>query len=161
VTVQPRTVAILVSNPALSSILGMVLAATPSLRVRPFESLLALSTYMRLAPVDLIVADLDGDGTGADLVAQALRSDKRVDSPHFQIIALAGAVTGETRTAARRAGIDEVMVKPMSPRYLLERVLARLHRSPVRSIRQGLPRHHGMNNVVPLFGPSRDPDPVH
>ena len=68
-TVQPRTVAILVSNPALSSILGMVLAATPSLRVRPFESLLALSTYMRLAPVDLIVADLDGDGmvNGVDL----------------------------------------------------------------------------------------------
>lgn len=153
-SVPLRTVAILVANPALSSILGMVLASTPSLRVRSFESLLALSTYMRLAPVDLIIADLDGNGTGADLVAQALRSDQRVESAEFQIIALASAVTGDTRAKAGRAGIDEVVVKPMSPRYLLERVLARLRRSPVRPMVHRSARPPTPDNVVPLFGPT-------
>jgi two-component system phosphate regulon response regulator PhoB len=157
VPVPPRTVAVLVANPALSSILGMVLAANPSLRVRPFDSLLALATYMRLAPVDMIVADLDGDGTRADLVAQALRSDKRLDNPDFQIIALANAVDGDSRAAARRAGIDEVMVKPMSPRYLLERVLARLRRSPLRPLPRHPVRPPAMDNVVPLFGPRSGP----
>ncbi|HEV7276098.1 MAG TPA: hypothetical protein VGN80_07420 [Devosiaceae bacterium] len=153
-SVPPRTVAILVANPALSSILGMVLASTPSLRVRSFESLLALSTYMRLAPVDVIVADLDGNGTSADLVAQALRSDRRVESPDFQIIALASAINGQTRDDARRAGIDEVVVKPMSPRYLLERVLARLRRSPARPMVHRSARPPAPDNVVPLFGPT-------
>lgn len=155
-SVSPRTVAILVANPALSSILGMVLASAPSLRVRPFDSLLALSTYMRLAPVDLIVADLDGNGTGADLVAQALRSDKRVESAEFQIIALASGVNGDTRAKARRAGIDEVVIKPMSPRYLLERVLARLRRSPVRQMVHRRPEPSAPDNVVPLFRPRTD-----
>lgn len=155
--VPPRTVAVLVANPALSSILGMVLATNPSLRVRPFESLLALAAYMRLAPVDIIVADLDGDGTRAELVAQALRSDKRLDSPDFQIIALASTVDGDSRAAARRAGIEEIMMKPMSPRHLLERVLARLRRSPLRPPPRRRMTPAAMDNVVPLFGPRTGP----
>ena len=48
-------VAILVSNPALSALLAATLAGSPSLRIRPFESEVALVTYMRLAPVDMLV----------------------------------------------------------------------------------------------------------
>jgi two-component system phosphate regulon response regulator PhoB len=157
VPVSPRTVAVLVANPALSSILEMVLAANPSLRVRAFDSLLALSTYMQLAPVDMIVAELDGDGTRADLVAQALRSDRRLDNPHFQIIALARTVDKDRWEAARRAGIEEVLVKPMSPRYLLERVLARLRMSPLRPLARHRVRPPAADNVVPLFGPRDHP----
>jgi DNA-binding response OmpR family regulator len=154
---QPRTVAVLIANPALSSIICMVLAGSPSLRIRPFESLLSLTTYMRLAPVDVVVAELDGEGTRADLAAQALRSDARLESPRFQIIALANTLDQTASAAARRAGIDEVMMKPMSPRYLLERVLARLRRAPLR-------RHPILHrqapvadNVVPLFRPRDEP----
>ena len=41
------------------SVLTMVLAGDPALRVRQFEGQLALTAYMRLAPVDLVVADFE------------------------------------------------------------------------------------------------------
>lgn len=153
-----KVVAILVSNPALSSILSAVLASVPSLRVRPFESQLALTTYMRLAPVDLIVSDFDGD-VRADLLARDLRADTRLERRDFQFIALASAITGDVRDASLRAGIDEIILKPMSPKYLLERVLSRLAR---RAAAQQLRKPSAVQwpaNVIPLFG--RTPQPQH
>jgi DNA-binding response OmpR family regulator len=156
---QRKVVAVLVANPALRSILSMVLAAVPALRVRPFESQLALTTYMRLAPVDLVVADLDGDSAPADRVAFDLRADPTLESPHFQMIALAGRLTGETRQRAAGAGIDEIIVKPMSPKYLLERVLARLQRRSGPPPRRPAPALPLGGNVIPLFGPR--PETLH
>jgi DNA-binding response OmpR family regulator len=154
---QARVVAVLVSNPALSSILSMVLASVPTLRVRSFETEAALTTYMRLAPVDLVVADFDSRSAPADRVAQALRSDNSIDRHDFQVIALASEVTAETKTASITAGIDEIIIKPMSPKYLLERVLSRLQRrprpaarAPVRARRPDVARSGA--NVIPLFG---------
>ncbi|MBI4922286.1 MAG: hypothetical protein HY834_11085 [Devosia nanyangense] len=125
-----RTVAILVANPALSSILSMTLAGAPSLRVRPFETQLALTTYLRLAPADLVVADFDSVPSRADLLAADIRADRSIPSRDLQIIALASALTPETKRASIHAGIDEIIMKPMSPRYLVERVLARLAQRP-------------------------------
>jgi two-component system phosphate regulon response regulator PhoB len=153
-----KVVAILVSNPALSSILSAVLASAPSLRVRPFESQLALTTYMRLAPVDLIVADFDGEAP-ADQLARDLRGDTRLERRDFQFLALASKVTGEVRRASLGAGIDEIILKPMSPRYLLERVLSRIARVAARQqLRKPVPAKWPAN-VIPLFG--RGPQPQH
>ncbi|QMV02949.1 response regulator [Devosia sp. D6-9] len=165
-----KVVAVLAANPALSSILTMVLAGCPSLRVRLFESRAALTTYMRLAPVDVVVADFDCDDAPADQLAAALRQDEHLHRRDFSIIALTRTVTDTTRNAAVSAGIDEVIVKPMSPRYLLERVLARTRRQdhPVRSAAyHGPERRHRLtlppagvyarksDNVIPLFGRPR------
>lgn len=157
---QAKVVAILVSNPALSSILTMVLASVPSLRVRPFESQLALSTYMRLAPVDLIVSDFDSERAPADKVARELHGDLSLERRDFQVIALASRVTSETKYASIRAGIDEIIVKPMSPKYLLERVLSRLQRVQTPLVRRPRTRAYQLpadyaavaSNVIPLFG---------
>jgi two-component system phosphate regulon response regulator PhoB len=142
---QPlKTIAVLIANPALSSILTMTLAAVPSLRVRAFESETALRAYLDLAPIDLVVTDLGGD------IARRIRNDARAG---LQVIALQGAV-GEVK---RADGIDEVIMKPMSPRYLVERVLARLARrpGPVETLRRrGLHKRDWSkfgDNVVPLF----------
>jgi two-component system phosphate regulon response regulator PhoB len=151
-----KVVAVLVANPALSSILSMVLASVPSLRVRPFETKLALTTYMRLAPVDLVVSDFDSESAPADRLAAELRGDGSLERHDFQVIALASKVTAETKQASIRAGIDEIIVKPMSPKYLLERVLARLQRQPPRPPRAPIARRRpdfAGTNVVPLFGP--------
>jgi len=152
-----KVVAVLVSNPALSSILSMVLASVPTLRVRPFESEVALTTYMRLAPVDLVVSDFDSQSAPADRVAQALHADSSLERHNFQVIALASEVTAEMKKASISAGIDEIIVKPMSPKYLLERVLSRLQRRssqqprpPGRPVRRDLSGAGG--NVIPLFG---------
>ena len=151
-----NVIAVLVSNPALGAILGSVLAASPSLRVRTFESILGLSTYLRLAPVDVVVCDFDGSEP-ADAVARQLRDEMRPERRTFQTIALASLVTPELKRLSIRAGIDEIIVKPMSPKYLLERVLSRLGRipsrvaptvpAPTRPMQPGLG-----DNVIPLFG---------
>lgn len=164
-----HTVAVLVANPALSSILSMTLAGVPSLRVRPFGSLLEMSTYMRLAPIDLIVADFDSVASPADRVADNLRHDAKLPRSDFQVIALASALSTDAKAASIHAGIDEIIMKPMSPKYLVERVLARLTRrqaanrgypGPERRIartRSATATPTFSDNVVPLFG--RTPEP--
>jgi DNA-binding response OmpR family regulator len=125
--VEPiRTVAVLVANPALSSILSMTLAGASSLRVRPFDTQIALMTYLRLAPADLVVADFDSVPARADKLAEDLRHDRAIAARQLQIIALASTLTPESKRASIHAGIDEIIMKPMSPKYLVERVLARL-----------------------------------
>ena len=147
-----KTIAILVANPALSSILSMVLASVPSFRVRPFESELALTIYMRLAPVDLVVTDFDAEDARADLVTRDLRADPGIERPDFQVIALASSVTPETKELCIAAGIDEVIVKPMSPKYLLERAQSRLAgRTAGRAVHQSL-RRVVPKPVLPDFG---------
>ncbi len=152
-----KVIAIFVSNPALGSILAAVLAANPALRVRSFESQLALTTYMRLAPVDLIVADCDGE-VPAHHLAIDLRADLRIERRDFQLLALASAITPELKTVSVRSGIDEIILKPMSPKYLLERVLSRLARAAVRqTLRKPTAPRQWPANVIPLFGQSPQP----
>ena len=159
-----RTIAVLVANPALSSVLGMVLASVPNYRVRPFESELALVTYMRLAPVDVVVTDFDSTNARADRVTRDLRADDAIVSQDYQVIALASRVSTEIKDLCIAAGIDEVIVKPMSPKYLLERITARLaRRAPLKAVsparraavlRPDFARH---GNVIQLFGPRPQP----
>ena len=130
-----KTVAVLVANPALSSILSMTLAGASSLRVRPFDTQLALMTYLHLAPADLVVADFDSVPSRADRLAEDLKHDRAITSPGLQIIALASALTPETKAASIHAGIDEIIMKPMSPKYLVERVLARLAKKKAATAR--------------------------
>lgn len=158
-----RTVAVLVGNPALSSILSMTLAGAPSLKVRPFESELALSVYLRIAPIDLLVLDLDSKSVPPARVLADLRADSGLDARDFDVIALASAAIPGLSARRTGAGIDEVIVKPMSPRYLLERVEARLgarsrkaQQVPVRAVE--LPKLP--SNVIPLWTRER-PIPQH
>lgn len=163
---QSRTIAVLVANPALSSILSMVLASIPTFRVRPFESETALVTYMHLAPVDVVVTDFDSTTARADRVTRDLRADKAIAYRDYQVIALASEVSPETKNLCIASGIDEVIVKPMSPRYLLERVQSRIARAAAalpRPLRTGTLRRPDFSqygNVIPLWTRER-PLPQH
>ena len=157
------------ANPALSSILAAMLAATSSLRVRMFESETALRTYARLSPVDLLVCDFDNETAPAGNVTHSLRLDESVVRREFQVIALAGTITETMKQVSIASGIDEVILKPMSPKYLLERVLSRLDCAPsqIKAGRYQGPERRGRlrastiaamaaharrgDNVVPLF----------
>ncbi|SFZ85911.1 hypothetical protein SAMN02983003_3083 [Devosia enhydra] len=151
---RQSTVAVLLDNPALGSILSATLASAPMLKVRSFEAAVGLAAYARLAPIDILVIDLD-DWTEADLVDL-----KAGIAAGCAVMGLCSGMTSARIRALRAAGIDEVLLKPMSPRYLLERVRARLSRlardaaiaeiepaalAPVDWSRFG-------DNVVPLFG---------
>lgn len=145
----------------------MVLASVPSFRVRPFESELALVTYMRLAPVDIVVTDFDSASARADRVTRDLRADQNI-AHEYQVIALASVVSPETKDLCIASGIDEVIVKPMSPRYLLERVQSRIARRaaslagyrPVRAASPCRPDFSQYGNVIPLWTRER-PLPTH
>ena len=130
-----RTVAILAAQPALNALLGMVLAGAPNLRVRTFESELTLQVYMRIARVDLVVVDCDDIDVEA---LSLLRADDGVETPGFRAIALSGELSRELKQRCDAAEVSEIVVKPMSPRYLLERVQARL-RDGVATVRPKRP----------------------
>lgn len=124
------TIAVLSTSPALASILGATLRHGRDWRVREFRDTRSLSAYMRIAPVSLLVADyVLEDKTAAD-VALDLRSDAGIVSRHFQIITLSREVNLPMRQRCVKAGIDEVIMKPMSPLYLEERITARLRSAP-------------------------------
>ncbi len=162
-----RTVAVCTASPALTAILSAVLAGKAGLRVRQFESKSGLTTYLRLAPVALLVCDLDD----ADMVA-ALRRDDRLVNRDLEVIALTRTLTRHERQLAMTSGIDEVILKPMSPAYLLERVVSRLARlaekteagfaGVERRVEQRTPiaaYRRVTDNVVQLFPHSWQPNP--
>jgi len=163
-----KTVAVCTASPALTAILSAVLAGKAGLRVRPFESKAGLTTYVRLAPVALLVCDLDD----ADMVA-ALRRDERLVEREMEVIALSRSLTRHDRELAVSSGIDEVILKPMSPAYLLERVVSRLGRIGEKSEAVGFAGverrtqqrtpiaayRRVTDNVVQLFPHSWQPNP--
>lgn len=156
-----KTVAVLVANPALSSILTTTLASVPSLRVRQFETEIALRAYLELAAADLIVADFDNLPSRADRLASRLLTNGSIRRK-VQIIALASRLTADIKAASSEAGIDEIILKPMSPRYLVERVLARLASAVPAPARRGLNKRDWSafgDNIVPLFRPAPEARP--
>jgi two-component system, OmpR family, phosphate regulon response regulator PhoB len=177
VTAPGKTIAILAANPALTALLAMVLAGDSRLRIRPFGSEAELFAYMRIAPLDLLVVDFDREGRPAYEMVEAIRLDPTFVSRDLPVIALTRTVTPPMRQQTISAGIDEVVIKPMSPRHLLQRVQARLvnrsvvgvlgagYRGPERRNRglvrtpQPHPTRRYTDNVVPLF-PDRRSEPV-
>jgi PleD family two-component response regulator len=156
-----KTVAVLVANPALSSILSMTLAGAPSLRVRPFDTEAALRSYLQVAHADLIVTDFDSLPARADRLADRLRSEAAIPK-RTQIVALASEISPAVKAASIDAGIDEIIMKPMSPRYLVERVLARLARARVPERRRGLHKRDWSafgDNIVPMVRPAPEARP--
>lgn len=176
-TFKGKTIAILAATPALSAVLSMVLAGDSRLRVRPFESEAELFAYMRIAPLDMLVVDFDREGRPAYEMVEAIRLDPSFVSRDLPVLALTRAITPPMRQQAISAGIDEVLVKPASPRHLLQRVQARLlprsvvgdlaygYRGPDRrdriSLRQPQPNpgRRFTDNVIPLFPDRRAPRP--
>ena len=141
-----KTVAVLVANPALSSILSMTLAGAPSLRVRPFDTETALRSYLQVA---------------ADRLADRLRSEAAIPK-RTQIVALASEISPAVKAASIDAGIDEIIMKPMSPRYLVERVLARLAKVRAPERRRGLHKRDWSafgDNIVPMVRPAPEARP--
>lgn len=172
-----QKIAILTANPALTAVLSMVVAGDSRLRVRPFESENELFAYMRIVPLDMLVVDFDREGRAAYEMVEAIRLDPTFVSRDLPVIALTRAITPPMRQQAISAGIDEVVIKPMSPRHLLQRIQTRLisrsvvgalgfgYRGPERRDRVPMPvpapspARRFTDNVVPLFPDRRAPRP--
>jgi len=169
-----KVVGIITQNAALSSILSMMLKDCLNVRVRVFETPKALAIYLRIAPVHLLISDYHLEETSCPKLASVLKSNPRMHTENMQIIALSESIDGHMQKAIGAVGIDEIIIKPMSPAYIKERVDARLalpsryRRTPApkSSLAQQVefkideqdttPQYSG--NVIPLFGKSEPED---
>lgn len=169
-----KVVAIIAASPALTSLLAMVVAGDSRLKVRQFDDEIDLIAYMRIAPVDMLVCDFDREGRPAYEMVEGIRLNGALVCQDVPVIALTRSITPPMRHQAISAGIDEVIIKPMSPRHLLQRIQARLrsrsvvgvlggYRGPDRRNRipmpvpQPQPARRNSDNVVQLFPDRRKP----
>jgi len=162
---RPMSVAMLAANPALAGILARALESDGGHKVATFEGIEALTTYLRLTPVDVVVLDTELPGAPAIDLARGLRAHLKLASDDFSIIALTQTPAPFHRPLLA-AGIDEVLQKPVNPSRLLAVVdmlctperdvaVANGPMVPVFGGHQAAPVRSG--NVIPLFGEGRRP----
>lgn len=156
-TSRVRSVAILAANQAFSSILAGVLETERGYRVPCFGDAAALTTFLVISPVDIVVLDAE---SGRDL-AQQLRNHPRLANPFLKIVALTRANPAFHRPLLT-AGADIVLQKPVAPARLLgtiDSLLMGEERSVVNWTGPALPTMTGLtdsrparaDNVVQLF----------
>jgi two-component system chemotaxis response regulator CheY len=73
-------------------------------------------------PASLVLADRNMPGMNGLAFVGALRANTALN--HARIIMISGDVSDEHRKAARAAGVDAVLEKPISPRDLLSAIEA-------------------------------------
>jgi CheY-like chemotaxis protein len=157
------SIAMLAANPALAGILSRSLELDGGHRVATFEGVEALTTYLRLTPVDVVLLDTELPGAPAIDIARGLRAHLRLASDDFAIVALTQTPAPFHRPLLA-AGIDRVLSKPVSPARLLLAVEELC--VPEREVAVGngprVPAFTGaaspvrVGNVIPLFGEGRE-----
>lgn len=165
---HPKAIAMLAANPAFAAILSKALEDLGGYSVASFTSVEMLTTFLRISPVDVVVLDTDLPGAPAIDIARGLRQHIKLASSAFQIVALTRAAAAFHKPLLS-AGIDAVLVKPVTPPQLLDCIdrLAGVERDePVRhvpldrSAKAFVPRVAPLQragNVIPLFGEGRMP----
>jgi len=102
----------------------MMLEGDEQLHIEQFTEVSMLMAHMRIAPLDMIVMDYHLERiTAAQLVLDLRRNPGQ---RKFQTLVMTSIVSAEIKLACKFARIDEVIIKPMSPVFLKERVLSRL-----------------------------------
>jgi DNA-binding response OmpR family regulator len=168
-TMLTKRIALLAANPAFGAIVGSGLQSEARLKVYGFQTLEAITTFLRISPIDLVI--LDAEGLPADLagtIAALRRKPKRVQ-PDLAFMLLTRAAPA-FHDGLLAQGIDVVHAKPVSPTRLLDSVKALVHlraagpmidgiyRGPERRRSPGVTRETSPNarrdNVVHLFGPA-------
>jgi len=169
-TLRTRSIAMLAANSAFASILSRALEDDRGYRVPSFATAAALTTFMRISPVDIVVLDAELEGPAATDIARGLRDHPRLANPAFSLIVL-------TRTAKAFhrpflvAGADIVLQKPVAPAQLLECIDGLLFPQRQRAtasfgaaapvldqLVDAAPAiQQRYDNVIPLFGEGRKP----
>ncbi|MEP6808644.1 MAG: hypothetical protein ABI992_00235 [Chthoniobacterales bacterium] len=160
---RARTVAVLSGNPAFGALVGREIQQSGNYRVPIFATIPALSTFLRIAPVDVIVLS---DDARWDDVVETVRALKRAPAnanPLLEVIVVTHALP---LVHDSKSDIFAVLTKPIPSGKLVEAIESVLtpHRpqphKPVRSTntdrttRPARPPSHRelVSNVIPLFG---------
>ena len=157
---RSRSIAVLAENPAFGSILSHALEDAGDYRVPVFSTIEGLSTFLRIAPVDVAVLDLDLPWSNLVSTARAIKAHPRLANPQLDIIVLTRALP----ISSAGTSIAAVLGKPVTPRQLSEKIESLLPAEPVRPQLQRVPSPRPRSappkltlvprydNVIPLFG---------
>jgi len=155
------SIALLAANPAFCGILARALEHDGGHRVASFDGIEALTSHLRITPVDVVVLDTELPGAPAIDIARGLRGHLKLASDDFAIVALTRAQLPFHRPLLA-AGIDAVLQKPVTPTRLLG--VVEEFGEPQRKVAVGdapmMPAFHQAapvrtGNVIPLFGEGR------
>ena len=105
---------------AMRVMLARVLARAGVTAIRSASSGLEALALLAARPASLVLADQRMPGMDGTAFIGAVRADAALTSA--RIIMISGATSAEHADAARAAGADAVLVKPVSPRALLEAI---------------------------------------
>lgn len=153
-----KNIAFLANNAALSAILAQTLENEPALCVYRFETLDALTSFMRICPLDLAILDADSIAGGVTEALRGLRKSPGLASDDFEMVVLTRAGAAFHRPF-HDSGANEVLSKPVMPQRLLRHVFARLGLNrPDHRRRRRLGADHvpaRPDNVIQLFAGER------
>jgi two-component system, OmpR family, phosphate regulon response regulator PhoB len=162
---QHQTIALLSANPAFGSILGRTINEAGYPRVALFSSLPALSTYLRIAPVDLAILSLDDTWARLVRVVDQLKNPLRCANPLLEVMVLTHSAPLVSSLSG--TSVAAILTKPVSPGQLAAAIARALSpertaskRRPMETLRAG-PRQYRTvvnqvsGNVIPLFGTQR------
>ena len=102
---------------AMRTLISRVLARAGVESVRTAANGVAALQALRERPARLVLADQNMPGMDGLAFIRALRADNALGSP--RIVMVSGQTGAEHADAARAAGADAVLAKPVSPRDLL------------------------------------------
>lgn len=104
----------------MRTLLTRVLVRVGVQRVRQAANGADALAALSVRPASLVLVDRNMPGMSGLAFVTAVRADAAL--AHARIIMISGDVSAEHREAARAAGVDVVLEKPISPRDLLSAI---------------------------------------
>lgn len=143
---RPATIAIFSQSYAFAELVRWVLVDQIGARVQVFSRLSELELHAHAGKIEVVIIDAELGSLDAAEAGALMLDIKASSETGMRSIALTRQINGWSRTRCKGAGFDEVLLKPMSPLLLSERVMAQLAKSVAQSDR-ALP---DMSNVIAL-----------
>ena len=119
-TLADLDVLIVDDHEAMRTLISRVLARAGVERVRTAASGAEALAALKTRPATLVLADQNMPGMDGVAFIAAVRADSAFGGP--RIVVVSGQTSAEHMEAARAAGADAVLVKPVSPRDLLQTI---------------------------------------
>lgn len=91
-------------------------------RTELFDSVRAASAILGAGTPDVILLDADGEDSEAFRFIRALRNEPKVPNPFASLIVTTWTPTPALLTRATNAGADDLLLKPVSPKQVQERI---------------------------------------
>lgn len=93
-------------------------------RVELFDSVKAAAGLLGAAMPDLVLVDADGEDSEAFRFIRSLRNEPNVPNPFTGVIVTTWAPTPALLTRVTNAGGDDLLMKPVSPKQVRERIVS-------------------------------------